>query len=241
VFVTSGEGLKTLITSKFRTGKGLRVYSSDLLVPERAAGESKDEAAKKTIKSVADVQDDRVAALRQIDELFDAYEALVKEDSFVAENFDDTDDDAVYAIPDDVAGVRSLLESYAKASSEDDESEEEDDSAEDGEAAFASALAEVLTHKANPTEAAAHVAAILSAYASDASSAFSAIESAGLFASASSFPVMETKWYKRGGKSHQMYHMSVASSDQQTLMYIPRTGAYAVASLEEFTADEARG
>lgn len=240
IFITTGEGLKTYVTSKNGTKKTLRAYSSERLVPEHAAGKLDDATVTKTLDKVG-ADDDRVSALRNIDELFDAFATIVTKDAFTVNNFDDTDDDAFYAIPDDVEKLRTDLTSYAKSASEEDDVADTEDEAPEEKNAFAAALMDVLSYKDNPVAAAAAVASIVGMYGQDAEAAFSAIEDSGAFASDTELPVMETKFYHRNGKKYRALHMSVASSDKETLMYIERTGMYAIASLDELQESEARG
>lgn len=239
VFITSGKGLKTLVVSK---SSRVHSYASDLLVPERAEGTLEDKTITSALDAARKAKDDRAESLRLVEVVFDAFSTIIEEDAFVAENFDDMDDDASYKMPDDADEIREYLLSYTKSSSETDGAEvKTEDPKAEADAAFASALCGILGHRENPVEAAAMAAAIVNHYGSDALSAFSALESTGVFASARNFPVMETKWYKRGDNRYAAYHMSVASEDQATLMYIPRIGAYAVASLQELQEEEARG
>lgn len=244
IFVTSGTGLRTYIVGKTEDKESLRCEYSDDLILDGMAGTLDDEKVAKTLDKAASEQEDRSVSLRNIEEIFDAFETIVKEDAFDPQNFNETSDkdDGGYTLPDDRDRLDADLAEYAKKSpDEEDDTEEELSEEDEADAAFASALVGLLHYKENPVAAAAEVNAILHAFAGDAEAAFSLIEDKGLFASASAFPVMETKFYKRGARQYPAYHMSVASTTEPTLLFVPRTGAYAIASLDELQAEEARG
>jgi len=246
IFVTSGTGLRTYTVGKNEDDSvSLRCEYSDALILDGMAGTLDDTEVTKTLDKAKSEQEDRSASLRNIDEIFDAFETIVKEDTFDPQNFNDTadGDDGGYTLPSDRDRLDADLADYAKKSSDDAEAEtdEEPSEEEEADAAFASALVDLLHYKENPVAAAAEVNAIIHAFSGDAEAAFSLIEDKGLFANASTFPVMETKFYKRGARQYPAYHMSVASTTEPTLMFVPRTGAYAIASLEELQSEEARG
>ena len=249
IFVTSGVGLETLVVAKI-TQRGasdeessyiIHRYSSKELVPEAALDETDDEDVLKKIKNASEAAN-QAEALRDIDALFDAYEALVSEDVFDTKDFSD-EDSVDYKLPSAKDDLVADLADYAKSSEDEGDAEETEEPSEEdeAEAAFGSALVDLLSYKENPVEAAAEVNAILHAYGEKAEAAFSVLEDRGLFSDASKFPVMETKFYKRGDRQYSTFHMSVASTSEPTLIFVPRTGSYAVASLDELQEEEARG